>query len=194
MLVSFTICAATDRGDNMRTYSRMTGLAISGLIILGGCSGKHDETAGNSTAAAPAGAIAPESGKLPKQGLWETVVTADGMPQPMKMQMCVGAPAPGANPFAPPPQAGQSCTKSAFDKTGAGYTIDIECKMNGMTMQTKGDVTGDFSSNYKVSMKTKMSGAGIPAEMQTERGSTAESKYLGACPADMKPGTAKQIS
>ena len=61
-----------------------------------------------------------------------------------------------------------------------------------MTMSTKGSVTGDFSSSYKTVMTSKMTGANVPSMMQTERTSTAEAKYLGACPADMKPGTVSQ--
>lgn len=177
----------------MRLYSIVVGVTLPGLILLGACSGKHDDAAGNSAATTPDRAVALADTKMPKPGLWEMTVSAEGMAQPMAMRLCVGAPAPGTNPFAPPPQAGQDCKKNAFVKTGAGYTIDIECKSNGVTMSTKGEVTGDFSSGYTTIMKTRMSGPGIPAELQTERTSTAESKYLGACPADMKPGAAKRM-
>ena len=110
------------------------------------------------------------------------------------MQACVGAPVPGANPFAPPPQPGQDCTKSSYTKTASGYAIDMECKMNGMTMSSKGDVTGDLSSHYTVAMRTKMGGAALPAAMQTERASKVDAAYVGACPTGMAPGTAKQAS
>ena len=67
------------------------------------------------------------------------------------------------------------------------------CAINGMTMTTSGEVTGDFSSNYRTVMKTRMSGPGIPAAMQNERRSSVESKYLGPCPAGMQPNTATPV-
>lgn len=182
----------------MRTSANGICVTLSALLLLGACSGKHDDAAAGNTAAAGNAAAAvnatPAATKLtmPKPGLWEMTVSTPGMPKPMKTQMCIGAPVPGANPFAPPPRAGQNCARSDVTRTATGYSIDMECKMNGMTMSTKGEVSGDFSSNYKTVMTTSMSGAGIPAAMQTERTSTAESRYIGACPADMKPGTAKQ--
>jgi hypothetical protein len=119
-------------------------------------------------------------------------VSTDSMPTPMKSTMCMGAPAPGTNPFVPPAQPGQNCSKSSFIKTATGYTVDMECSVNGMTMISKGDVGDDFSSNYKTVIKTKMTGANIPAMMQNERTSTVDAKYLGPCPSGMQPGTMKQ--
>ena len=87
---------------------------------------------------------------------------------------------------------GQNCAKNDFTKTAGGYTIALECTMNGMTMSSHGDVSGDFSSDYTTTMHTKMGGAGIPAAMQTEHVSTAEAKRVGDCPAGMAPGTVKQ--
>ncbi len=162
-------------------------------ISLAACSGKHDDTASaNSTAADGGTASVALAASTPKPGLWQMTVSADAMPKPMVTQMCVGAPAPGTNPFAPPPQPGQTCAKNAFTKTAAGYAIDMECKVNGMTMSSKGEVSGDLSSHYTIAMKSQMGGPGIPAAMQTERASTVEAKYVGACPAGMAPGTAKQ--
>ena len=178
----------------MRTTIIAGCLALGSGALLGACSAKHD--AANTTASTTSStttATAPMTSAMPKAGLWEMTVTGAGMPAPMKTKACLGgAPAPGANPFTPPAQPGQTCAKNSVVKTAAGYSIDTECTMNGMTMSTKGDVTGDFSSDYKTVMTTKMTGANVPAMMQTARTSTAEAKYLGACPADMKPGMAAQ--
>ncbi|QYE32951.1 DUF3617 family protein (plasmid) [Polymorphobacter sp. PAMC 29334] len=175
----------------MKIFAAATALTVSTVILPGACSAKKDDADSTSTSSSGAGAALADA-KMPKPGLREMTVSAEGMPNSMKTQMCVGAPVPGTNPFAPPPQAGADCTKNGFTKTATGYSIDIACKMNGMMMSTKGDVSGDFSSNYKTVMKTKMSGPNIPPAMQTERTSTAEAKYLGACPTGMSPATAKQ--
>ena len=181
----------------MRVISTATCAAVAGLILLAGCSGKKADGEGNATATAagggePAAAPAGGAGEGPKPGLWEISVSAAGMPQAVKTSVCVGEPAPGTNPFAPPPQPGQNCSKSNFTKTAGGYSIDMECSMNGMTVSTTGEVTGDFTSSYKTVMKTKVSGANVPAAAQAETTSTADAKYVGECPAGMKPGEAKQ--
>ena len=172
----------------MKITTVTVGLTLAGLS-LAACSGKHDATSGN---AADATAAATPTMATPKPGLWQMTVAAAGMPSPMTTQVCVGAPAPGVNPFSPPPQRGQACSKNSFTKTAAGYSIDTECTMNGMTMSSKGEVSGDFSSAYTIAMKTKMTGANIPAAMQAERASTVTAKYVGACPSGMAPGTTKQ--
>lgn len=172
----------------MKITSAAVGLALAGLASTG-CSDKHDAASGN--IASPTAPAAPAM-STPKPGLWQMTVSADGMPNPMTMQVCVGAPAPGVNPFTPPSQPGQACSKNSFSKTAAGYSVDTECQMNGMTISAKGEVSGDFSSSYTIAMKTRMAGADLPAAMQTERASTVTAKYVGACPSGMAPGSAKQ--
>ena len=48
--------------------------------------------------------------------------------------------------------------------TAAGYAIDQQCAINGMTVTSTGTVSGDFASSYRVSLSTKMSGANIPVD------------------------------
>ncbi len=176
----------------MRTTIIATYLVL-GAASLAGCSAKQNgaTSSASSTTTTPSTPAAVAS-NMPKPGLWQMTVTGSSMPSPMTTKMCMGAPTPGANPFTPPPQAGQTCAKNAVTKTADGYAIDQQCTVNGMTMSTKGSVSGDFSSSYKTVMTSKMTGANVPTMMQTERTSTAEAKYLGACPADMQPGAVSQ--
>ena len=164
---------------------------VLGAASIAGCSAKQEgtTTSASSTTTTTSSVVA---SNMPKPGLWQMTVTGSSMPSPMTTKMCMGAPTPRANPFTPPPQAGQTCAKNAVTKTANAYAVDTECTVNGMTMSTKGSVSGDFSSSYKMVMTSKMTGANVPAMMQAERTSTAEAKYLGACPADMKPGTVSQ--
>lgn len=176
----------------MRHFVTSAGTAIVGLLLLGGCSAK-DEAGGNTAVAAttePAATVA--EAKMPKPGLWTMTMSGEGMPRAVSVQACLGAPAPGANPFAPPSQPGQQCTTPNPTRTPTGYAIDISCKINGITVVSKGNVTGDFASSYKTVMETTMTGPGIPAEAQVTRTSTVEAKYQGACPADMKAGAVRQ--
>ncbi|WP_198350870.1 DUF3617 domain-containing protein [Flavisphingomonas formosensis] len=173
------------------------------VLLLGACSGNKSDSGsveGNGAASADASSAASPSAPSadagapasPKQGLWEMKITAASAPQPQLMTVCVGAPAPGTNGFAPPPSAGQTCTKNAVTKTATGYDIESECTSNGMTMASKGTVSGDFSSDYKIDMSSKISGANIPPAAQQEMKTSIEAHYKGACPADMKPGQVKR--
>ena len=168
-----------------------TSLMLGSLALLGACSAKPDAAKSGATSTTTATATAPASA-MPKAGLWEMSVTGSAMPTPMKTRMCMGEAKPGTNPFTPPTATTQACAKNSVTKTADGYAIDMECAQNGVTMATKGTVTGDFSSSYKTVMTSKMTGANIPAMMQNERTSTAEAKYLGACPAGMAPGAVSQ--
>ena len=178
-------------GIKVRTIIKVACVAVSGAALLAACSGKPGASGAktssttSTTTSATAAAAAPAA---PKVGLWEMTAAAEGMPGPMKTKMCIGAPEPGSTPFAPPPQPGQTCAKRNVVRTATGYTIDVECAMNGMTLQTTGEVSGDFASSFKTVTTTKMSGANVPAQMQTAHTSTVEARYLGACPAGVKPG------
>jgi len=163
--------------------------ATASLLALGACSGKSDHAAGNT--AVGTDAVAAVS-KMPKAGLWKMTVTAAGMPQPVKMEVCMGEPTAGSNPFAPPAQPGQNCSKNLVSPTASGYAIDMECASNGMTMAIAGTVSGDFASSYRTELTTKMSGPNLPPAAQTPIKSSVESTYAGACPAGMKPGESRQ--
>lgn len=176
----------------MIIYKTIASGAVAGLLLLGACSDKTDKT-GNATATADAAVTAPVAGKrMPKAGLWEMTVTAAAMPAPMTMRLCLAAPAPGSNPFAPPPQPGQSCAKNTVAPTASGYAIEMECTASGVTMAIAGTVSGDFSTSFRTDLTTKMSGGGIPAASAQSVKSVTEAKYIGACPAGMKPGEVKQ--
>ena len=175
----------------MLAYKMLSTVALAGLFSLGACSGKGDAPAGNAAAGTTAEA-APAAGKMPKAGLWKMSVKAAGMPQPMNMQVCLGEPVAGANPFAPPAQPGQDCKKNSVTPTASGYAIEMECTANGMTTAIAGTVSGDFSTSYRTELTTKMSGANIPPAAQQEIKSSVDSTYAGACPAGMKPGETKQ--
>lgn len=171
----------------------LSGGVIAGLLLLGACSGKSD-TAGNEAAIASNTTQAAAVARMPKAGLWEMTMTAAGLPAPMKMQTCLGEPAPGSNPFAPPAPPGQNCARNKITPTSDGYTIDMECSANGMTTSVAGTVAGDFNSKYRVDLTTKVAGANLPAAAQKEVKSAVDSTYVGACPAGMKVGETKPVS
>lgn len=169
---------------------------IAGLTVLGGCSGKTDQATGNTTTSAMSTTTTTTSTavarRMPKPGLWEMTVSAMGMPEAMKLRTCIAAPAPGANPFTPPAQPGQKCAKNSVEPTATGYAIDMECSANGMTTAIQGSVSGDFSTSFRTDLMTKMTGADMPPEARAGVKSSVDARYVGACPADMKPGEARR--
>lgn len=161
--------------------------AMASALALGACS--KSETAGK----ASDGAAMADAQPMPKAGLWEMTVTAAGMPA-TAMRVCLGEPTPGSNPFAPPPQPDQACAKNDVKRTGAGYSLDMECASNGMTMAMNGEVTGDFTTSYRTDMTTTISGPNLPAGAQQPMKSSVVSKYVGACPAGMTPGQTAPVA
>ena len=178
------------------TTASATVFMLGAAALLAACSGKSGGSSSSTTTSSSSTttASAPAAGAFPKAGLWEMSATSSMTPTPMKTKVCMGMPAPGSNPFAPPKSsaAGGACAKNEVTKTADGYAIDMQCAQNGMTMATTGTVTGDFSSSYKTVMTTKMTGANVPAMMQNGTTSTVEAKYLGACPSGMSPGAVSQ--
>jgi hypothetical protein len=134
--------------------------------------------------AAPALAV-----ELPtrKAGLWELKMLRAGAPAPeMTMQHCTDEATDKKMTTALSPMSKENCTKNDTVKTATGYVIDSVCSFGGTTMTSHSEVTGDFNSGYsvKVTSHNEKPPAGAPADTNM----TLEAKWLGACPADQRPG------
>jgi hypothetical protein len=122
-----------------------------------------------------------------KPGLWEirmldTATKAAGM----TMQQCTDAATDKDLTSNLSPMAKQTCSRNDVRKTAAGYMTDAVCTVNGMSMTSHSDVTGDFNSAYTVQVTSKVSGT--PAGGPRETTMTVEAKWLGPCKPDQKPG------
>lgn len=144
--------------------------------------------AGIATASAAA-TLAARAEEMPtrKPGLWEirmldTATKAAGM----TMQQCTDAATDKDLTSNLSPMAKQTCSRNDVRKTAAGYMTDAVCTVNGMSMTSHSDVTGDFNSAYTVQVTSKVSGA--PASVPQETTMTVEAKWLGPCKPDQKPG------
>jgi len=110
----------------------------------------------------------------------------DGSDRTFTTKMCLDAAADSLAPI-----AGRrfghapNCTQASASTPG-GFTFDSTCKRGERTITTHAVATGDFNSAYKVEVSTRVEPAreGRPGERQM----TLTSKWLGACPPDMKPG------
>ncbi len=129
-----------------------------------------------------------------RAGLWETKMTGGPMGgMAMTVSTCVD-PASERSDAAmathPPAGSGMSCTGGRGGPApGGGWAFHSVCHSSrGMTVDTEGVASGDFRTSYTVHTKTRMSPAPMPAMAVSE--TTISGRYLGPCPAGMKPGEA----
>ena len=137
------------------------------------------------TACGPASAANPPARR---SGLWTiTMSPMTGMAsRGRQMQVCVDASRDRADALAPPAAAKQCQSRPDFDLMPGGYRFHSICHLDrGMTMDIRGEATGDFQSAYTVKTTTRMTPA--PAHMSAMT-MTMSARYLGPCPAGMKPG------
>jgi len=172
---------------------RVASLAVTGLLVLGACSG-GEKAEGNAAATSEKSAAdSASSGDTditanPKPGLWEMTMASANGPAGKPIRTCIGEPKPGTSAFAPPTSPGTTCARHDVKRVADGVQVDMECTTEGIQTVSTMMVTGDFNSSFKNEMKMTMSGANLRASMPKDMAMTTEAKYLGACPADMKPG------
>lgn len=159
---------------------------ISTVALLAACSNGDKAKAPAETASAPAATV-PAAAPAPKAGLWEQTMSGGPIPAPMVVKMCVGETAPGANPFAVPDTSGTACTQSSKAVAG-GAEFHSTCNTDGRIVESKGKVTGDMMTNYKVEIATTTTGPNIPPQM-ANMNMTIDAKRLGDCPAGAQPNT-----
>lgn len=172
----------------MRRSTALMSISVA-VLALAACGKGADKAAAPSAAASAPG---PSGGAIqaadlphPTPGLWK--ISANIMGHDQVMQMCMdeayvaktSAWGQGAN--------ASKCSKQDFQKGLDGsITFSSECETgNGGHTSTKGTVTGDLSSHYKVTMDVTATGAGPADGTHTL---TTESERIGDCPAGMKGG------
>lgn len=169
----------------MRTTTLILTAALAGTLAA--CSGqKHDEKKADG-AHAPAAAASTDTMPSPKAGLWEQTVSGPAIPGATTVKFCQGPATPGSNPFNTP-QPGVTCSKNEVNKSPAGVTFEAVCETQGVTVSTKGNVTGDLDAAYKVEITTNTTGANIPPQMAATS-FTVDAKRIGDCPAGTAPNT-----
>jgi hypothetical protein len=134
-------------------------------------------------------ALAAYAVELPtrKPGLWELKMLRAGSPMPeITMQHCTDETTDKKMTTQLSPMAKQNCTKNDTQKTATGYVTDSVCSFGGTTMTSHSEVIGDFNSAYAVRVTSHNDGA--PAGAPRDANMTLEAKWLGACPADQRPG------
>jgi hypothetical protein len=110
-----------------------------------------------------------------------------GSPAPeMTMQQCTDETTDKDMSTSFSPMGKDVCSKQDIQKTATGYVTDSVCGIAGMSIKSRGEISGDFNSAYTVKSTSHTEGgpAGVPRDSTT----TIQAKWLGACKADQKPG------
>jgi hypothetical protein len=126
-----------------------------------------------------------------KDGLWEmTMRMSAPVPSTVTTRQCTDSShEKGGAAFRNngPQAAGVDCKAGPVGPVpGGGWTYSSTCTMRGMTMATTGMARGDFKTGYHMESTTRMTPAPMPQMAETKM--VMDAKWLGPCPADMKPG------
>lgn len=125
----------------------------------------------------------------PRPGLWEQTISGGTAAQPVTFRVCVGEANPDHNPFTPPSQDGGDCQKTSFTRTPTGMTFETVCSSDGVTMASKGEVTGDLRSRYEATINMRLTGAELPPGSPAETNLRIAARRVGDCPAGVEPDT-----
>jgi hypothetical protein len=122
-----------------------------------------------------------------KPGLWEIKIKLTGGVMPTaKMFHCTDEKTDREMSTMFNPMRPIACEKRDVERIADYYTIDSICRFEGKSVTMHSDVTGDFTSKYKVVTETKTREDATSDPTITDM--TLEATYLGACKPPQKPG------
>jgi len=171
----------------MRIVTLVSGLAA---LSLAACGQGEEAAPGAKAAGKAAGAVAgsdlPDG---PTPGLWRVTTRMSGMPDAMQapqIETCIREakfePPAGAAPQTP----GMTCDQQSFRREGDAMVGHSVCTSDdGVRMVTDTRVTGDYSRNYTMEVKSTMTPAPTLSMAEVSMVMTAE--RIGDCPAESAP-------
>lgn len=126
-----------------------------------------------------------------KAGLWESSMESAQMQgKNMTSQQCIDekTDAEMMNRALKADGKSNTCKQITSKRLTNGWEFDSQCAMTGYTMTSHAVITGDFNTQYTM----QMHGHREPADKTgADTDVTMHAKFMGACPADMKPGDMK---
>jgi len=187
----------------MGEFMRVAVICLASVLALAACSKKpakvHSDAGGEGGNAATAAATATAPAAAPggmftphrKAGLWQLAMDTSGGPGvQMRAEMCIDASTDKDFAWRGPHSASQNCDKMQMHPAMGGFSFDSVCRSGSRTITAHGTVTGDFNSAYDLDVTTRVDPPG-PAGMGRETRARIKAKWLGPCPAGMKPGAMK---
>ena len=124
-----------------------------------------------------------------KAGLWEQTVTRDGKPGRLGvLKLCLDASSDAKIGVFGRHFAKGACERSVTRDANGVYHFTAECTLrDGAKVKTQGTAMGDFGSAYTVRSDVDVTGASF-GPMNGDHEINVNGRYLGPCPADLKPG------
>lgn len=156
-------------------------------LALAGCSDSKPAGSASSDAAAssPQGAPGPAEAPVRKAGWWEMTSTMGPM-EPQVVHTCVDDASEAKAGVVRPSVPGDGCTSTPPRRVADGWAFAISCKSADTTMETSGRITGDLATAYRLESTSKLTPPPMPG--MEEMKVVIEGRWLGACPAERKPG------
>ena len=144
--------------------------------------------------AAPQAAPAEDAAGLPlrKAGRWElkTVMDEGNGPREQVLTMCIDRDMERNTAAASEQSHRQACSKYEIKKAGGNTTVTSLCKFHGRTVDSATDMSGDFETSFKVTIKSTTSGEQDGKSVSVKRTIVQDGKYLGESCGDLKAGKA----
>lgn len=153
-------------------------------LALAACNKPADKTGDASVAAVEKPPVPPGIDAAPhlKAGLWEITPQMAGANG--KVRTCVDDRTQSDSAVLGQGLDRRNCAKSDWSRIPTGVAFSFDCDNDGTRVTSKGTVTGDFSSAYRMEADATVTKDGVTHSAKQ----VIDARYVGACPADMKPG------
>ena len=125
---------------------------------------------------------------LPKRkpGLWEMTLSApDGKRPPRSAKYCIDAATEALMDNLAGGMTRHDCIKNDVLPQGASVVVDSVCMIDKSKVTGRSIITAEGDTIFHMQVHTHFD---PPLWGQADVDSTSDSKWLGACPADMRPG------
>jgi len=138
------------------------------------------------------GTIAADDLPLRKAGQWElkTVMDEAGKKHEQTLTMCIDADMERKTATASDAEHKQSCSKYEVKKSGGTVVVDATCSMNGRDVESRTEMSGDFTTAFDVKIDSMTSGIDGAQSVSIKRTITQHGKYLGESCGELKAGEA----
>lgn len=122
-----------------------------------------------------------------KPGLWEMSMAHGDEPdaKPHIVQQCIDAKTDTAMREMGQGASRDACSKQDMRKDGGKIVVDSVCKLGPTTLTSHSEISGDFSSSYRMESHTAYD---PPLAGRAKGTAIVQAKWLGPCKAGQKPG------
>jgi hypothetical protein len=121
-----------------------------------------------------------------RAGLWDVTVNMESMKLPARTnKMCIDAATDARLMKLGMASKDAKCTQMKISGAGNTRIVDSVCHMNGGTQKNRAVMTFSGNSAYRMDVRSQFS---PPIGGHGESHIVQDAKWVGPCPADMKPG------